>query len=126
VAWGEMDAFQHLNNVVYFRYFEDARLAFFNQYNVLEFKESQNIGPILAATNCNFRIPLEYPDRIHISVRVRVLSPKKLAMEYVVYSETHDAVAAEGEGLIVFYDYAKGKSAEMPAPLLARMKALEA
>ena len=118
VIWGDMDAFEHINNTVYFRYFEDARLEFFNRFGVNEYKAKHKIGPILAATNCNFKLPLTYPDRIHIGARYKTLPPKKINMEYVVYSEKLNGIAAEGEGLLVFYDYEQGRSCEIPSEIL--------
>ena len=64
VIWGDMDAFSHVNNTVYFRYFEDARMAFFEKTGVIAHMDSTNIGPILASTQCQFRAPLSYPDHI--------------------------------------------------------------
>ena len=125
VIWGDMDAFGHINNTVYFRYFEDARIAYFDQIGVHEQMEQFNIGPILAYTHCNFRLPLDYPDRIHIAVRSSILSAKKLNMEYVVFSERHGAITADGEGLIVYYDYAGGKSCEIPEAIVVAIKELE-
>jgi len=49
LAWGEMDAFQHLNNVVYFRYFESARIAYFDAIEAMTVMETTGVGPILAA-----------------------------------------------------------------------------
>ena len=121
VVWGDMDAFQHVNNTVYFRYFEDARWEFFNRSGVNAYKEKHNIGPILAATNCDFRLPLAFPDRIHIGARYTVPSPKKINMEYAVYSEKLDAIAAEGEGLLVYYDYGQGQSCDVPREILDRI-----
>lgn len=122
VIWGDMDAFEHVNNTVYFRYFEDARIEFFKRFGVNEYKAEHNIGPILAATNCNFKLPLTYPDRVYIGTRYTVISPKKLNMEYVVYSERFDGIAAEGEGLLVYYDYNSGKSCEIPNEILERLE----
>ena len=62
VIWGDMDAFGHVNNTVYFRYFEDARIAYFDEIGINDFKEKSQLGPILATTHCNFKCPLEYPD----------------------------------------------------------------
>lgn len=118
VIWGDMDAFEHVNNTVFFRYFEDARWEFFNRFGVNEYKAKHNVGPILATTNCNFKQPLTYPDRIHIGARHTLLSPKKFSMEYVVYSEKLDAIAAEGEGLLVYYDYGQGRSCDIPDEIM--------
>ena len=122
VIWGDMDAFEHVNNTVFFRYFEDARWEFFNRFGVHEYKSKHNVGPILAATNCDFRLPLTFPDRIHIAARYTIPSPKKISMEYMVYSEKHDDIAAEGEGLLVYYDYAQGRSCEIPSEILGRLE----
>lgn len=121
VLWGDMDAFEHVNNTVYFRYFEDARLAFFERVGIGEYKDAHKIGPILAATNCNFKLPLTYPDHIHIGARYEVISPKKINMHYAVYSEHFDAIAAEGEGLLVYYDYGAGESCEIPSVIRTRL-----
>ena len=118
VIWGDMDAFGHVNNTVFFRYFEDARWEFFNRFGVNECKEKHNIGPILAATDCNFKLPLTYPDRIHIGARYTILPPKKISMEYVIYSEKLDGIAAEGQGLLVYYDYGQGRSCDIPSEIL--------
>ena len=50
VAWGEMDALGHVNNVAYFRYFENARIAYFERIKMWNFMEKTGIGPILAST----------------------------------------------------------------------------
>ena len=125
IIWGDMDAFGHINNTVYFRYFEDARIAYFDQIGVHEQMKQFSVGPILATTKCNFRLPLDYPDHIHIATRASILSPKKLNMEFVVFSERHGAITAEGDGLIVYYDYANGKSCEIPDAIVTAIKTLE-
>ena len=121
VIWNDMDAFQHVNNTVYFRYFEDARWEFFNKIGVNEYKAKHNIGPILAATSCDFKLPLTFPDRIHIGARYTIPSPKKINMKYAVYSEKLDGIAAEGESLLVYYDYSQNRSCEIPSDLLDRI-----
>ena len=50
VVWGDMDSYQHVNNVVYFRYFENARLEYFRRLDWFEYEKQTGIGPILAAT----------------------------------------------------------------------------
>jgi len=125
VIWGDMDAYGHVNNTVYFRYFEDARIAYFDKIGVQEHKDKMQIGPILATTNCDFRLPLEYPDRVQIVTRGHILSPKKFNMYYGVYSERFGGMAAEGEGLLVYYDYAGGKSCEIPDAVVTAINALE-
>lgn len=125
VSWGDMDAFEHVNNTVFFRYFEDARIAYLEKVGALEHMGRSNIGPILANAMCNFLLPLDFPDCIHIGVRANILSPKKMNMEFAVFSEKQDAVVARGEGLVVYYDYKKGRSCEIPETIVAAIEALK-
>ncbi|GJM09849.1 MAG: thioesterase [Lysobacteraceae bacterium] len=124
VHWGDMDAFNHVNNTVYFRYFEDARIAFFDRTGINTYMKENKIGPILAATNCDFRLPVSYPDRIHIGVSCSIIGPKKMNMQYAVYSEQFSKVAADGEGLVVYYDYCAGNSCEIPDSIVQAIKNL--
>src|SRR5690348_9736179 len=70
VAWGEMDYYRHVNNVVYFRYFENARLEYFRRLDWFEYERVTGVGPILAATQARFRKPLTYPDRVTVAARI--------------------------------------------------------
>ena len=126
VAWGEMDAYQHVNNVVYFRYFENSRLEYFRRLNWLAMQNDTGVGPILASTQARFRKPLTYPDDILIAARISEVSEDRLKMEHRIVSRRHNAVATEGEGIIVTFDYARGAKALVPDELRRRIAALEA
>ena len=123
LIWGDMDAYQHINNTVYFRYFEDIRMAYFEKIGVNAHMEQHNQAPILARTECDFRSPLIYPDQIVIATNCQPLSEKKFNMDYVIYSEQQDRLVAEGSGLGVYYDFNEHKSCKIPADIVARMKA---
>ncbi len=125
VAWGEMDAFQHLNNTVYFRYFESARIAYFERLDLLELMTQKGIGPILASTSCNFRIPLTYPDKVLSGAKVTKIEKDRFTMNYIVVSTKHQKTAAEGEGLIVAYDYRENKKSMIPQKLRDRIMNIE-
>jgi acyl-CoA thioester hydrolase len=124
VAWGEMDAFQHVNNVAYFRYFENARLEYFKRMG-WGVARPEGVGPIVASIRARFRKPLVYPDVIAIGARVPSLGEDRFTIEHVVVSRRLGAVATEGEALIVTFDYAQGKKAMIPAELRRRIEALE-
>src|SRR2546421_12621612 len=70
VVWGEMDAYRHVNNTVYFRYFENARLEYFRRLDWPALEKETGVGPILSATQARFRKALSYPDTIWISAKV--------------------------------------------------------
>lgn len=125
IAWGEMDAFGHVNNVAYFRYFESARIAYFSALGYLDLVRTTGVGPILAATECRFRLPLAYPDTITVGARVTEVHEDEFLMRYVVVSHAHGRVAAEGSGRIVSYDYEQKRRAPLQASLRDRLGQLE-
>ena len=125
LSWSQMDAFQHINNAVYFRYFEDIRIAYFERIKVIEHMNKTQIGPILASTSCDFRAPLTYPDTIQIATIVEDIESNRFTMKYLVYSERLNKIAAEGEGLIVYYDYQRERSCEIPEVILSSINALQ-
>ena len=125
LLWGDMDAFEHVNNTVYFRYFEDIRIQYFKDAGVMAYMQQHNIGPILANTQCQFRLPLKFPDSITISSRVHSMQGKRFTMDYHVHSKTHNQLAAEGSGLIIFYNYDKQHSCDIPEEIKTNINAME-
>lgn len=125
VAWGEMDAFQHVNNVVYFRYFESARIAYFEKLDILDLMNRTGIGPILASTSCSFRIPLKYPDKVLSGVRVTNIGEDRFIMNYIVVSVKNKKVAAEGDGVIVTFNYRENRKSLIPEELRQSILAFE-
>src|SRR5262245_40278885 len=81
VIWGDMDSYQHVNNVVYFRYFENGRLEYFRRIGWFEIEAATGVGPILASTQARFRRPLTYPDTISIGTRVSSIETDRVTFE---------------------------------------------
>lgn len=125
VAWGEMDAFGHVNNIIYFRYFESVRIAYFTRLEYMDLMRAGGVGPILAATDCRFRLPLEYPDIVTAAARVTEVGADDSVMRYLVVSHRHQRVAAEGGSRIVNYDYENKCKAPLPHELRERLAHIE-
>ncbi|HET6490062.1 MAG TPA: thioesterase family protein [Syntrophales bacterium] len=125
VVWGEMDAFGHVNNIVYFRYFETARIAYFETLNTPEFLGRDPVGPILAETTCRFRAALAYPDTVSIGAKVARLGEDRFVMHYIVFSHRLRRIAAEGEGVMVCFDYRQNHKAPIPDKLRRRIEEIE-
>src|SRR5215467_841217 len=92
VVWGEMDSYRHVNNVVYFRYFENARLEYFRRLDWFEFEKQTGIGPILGATQARFRRPLTYPDTIRIAARISQIGDDRMTMAHIIVSLEQQAI----------------------------------
>jgi acyl-CoA thioester hydrolase len=125
VVWGDMDSYQHVNNVVYFRYFENARLEYIRRLDWFAFQEATGIGPILASTQARFRRPLTYPDTIHIGVRLLEMKEDRFTIEHHIVSEKLNDVATQGQGILVAYHYPTNEKTLLPEEMKERILALE-
>jgi acyl-CoA thioester hydrolase len=121
VAWADMDVFGHVNNTVYFRYFESARVAFLEAIGFADGGPGGGVGGILASTHCRFRRPLTYPDTVRVGTRVTEVGEDRFGMDYVVVSSAQDAVVAEGGAVVVAYDYDIRRKAPIPDAVRDRM-----
>lgn len=114
VQWGELDAYGHVNNTVFFRWFESARIAFLDRCGLLETMDRDRIGAILHSTSCRFRRPVFFPDTVLVGGIAAAVGQDRFTMRYRVVSLHQDAVAADGEGVIVSYDYTKRDKVMLP------------
>jgi acyl-CoA thioester hydrolase len=124
VQWGEMDAYGHVNNAVYFRYFESARIAFLDACGFLETYERDKIGAILHSTACRFRQALQFPDTVQVGVRATEIGDDRFTNEYRVISLAQDQIAAEGHGVIVSFDYRTRRKAALPPSVRKKLNSL--
>jgi acyl-CoA thioester hydrolase len=125
VGWGDLDSFGHVNNAVYFRYFEHARIHYFQEIGMLDQMEASGIGPILARTDCRFRRAVSFPDSLSLSTRVATLGSDRFSMHYRLRSEQQNDVVAYGSGDIVMFDYRNNCKAPLPDTLRAKITKLE-
>jgi acyl-CoA thioester hydrolase len=124
LAWGEMDAYGHINNINYLRYFETARIQYFLENRLIDLKSETGLGTILAQTTCKYHKPLTFPDQIVVGAKVKSMSKSSFVMEYLIVSEKV-GVAASGEGVIVMYDYNASQKAELPLVIKAAIEEIE-
>lgn len=125
VAWGEMDSYQHVNNIVYLRYFESVRMAYFEQCGFHAHHLQHGVGPILAETACKFLKPLTYPDTVLAAARVTEVGVDRFRQEYALVSQKENRLCALGHGVIVSYDYRALKKTALPLAMVETIKALE-
>ena len=127
VAWGDMDAFAHVNNTVYLRWFESGRIAYFRAVGIEGASNDAKVGPILARATCDYKIPVEFPDTVTIRARVSKLGNTSFTMSYQVASDVHGGrIAAQGEGIVVMFDYGAGVKVPIPDELRKRIRDLQA
>ncbi len=113
VAWGDMDAFGHVNNTVYLKYFETARVRYFDSIPELAGFKGDEI-PVLANISCMFKKPVVYPDTLTLKVGVTELGHASLKMSCEMISPKV-GLAAFAVCTIVLVDIKKGHSVRMPS-----------
>lgn len=123
VHWGEQDGFGHVNNVVFIRWFESARIEHMNLIGVR--LTTEGVGPILAAVNCNFRLQVRYPDTILSGARITRIGRSSMSIEHAVYSTAQSAVVADGDSTVVMFDYQNQASSPITAEIRAVIERLQ-
>ncbi len=114
ILWGDQDAFGHVNNVVYFRWCESARVAYLNDTGLQALMSQANLGPILASIKCDYLRQLNYPDTVRIGARITRISNKSVSMEHAIFSDSLQAIAAKSDSVVVLFDYGQQKSCAIP------------
>ena len=122
VQWGDMDAMQHVNNIMYLRYMESSRIKFFTDVLKIGFSPD-GVGAILAEIHCKYKFPLTYPDTVIAASRILPdsMDEYSVKIQHTIVSIKHQRVAAEGIARIVFYDYLEKKKAMIPEAVKMRL-----
>lgn len=118
VRFGDLDAMRHLNNVVYLRYFETARIAFIRELvpgHSPAAPEAEPWGLIFAECHINYRSPVYFDEEVEIACSVGEV--RRSAFQVLFRMTVDERLAAEGYGWLVGFDYAAEKSAPLPENL---------
>jgi acyl-CoA thioester hydrolase len=113
LRWGDMDALGHMNNTVYFRFLEQARISWFDRIGA-DYR-NQPEGAVLGSIACRFVLPVVYPADLEVTLLAGV--PRRST--FPLYSEIRDTgppgrVYARAEAVMVWIDLKEGKSRPLP------------
>ena len=127
VRFGDLDAMRHLNNVVYLRYFESARIAYLSELSPDHSPsnpERGSYGLIFAEGHINYRSPVHFDEEVE--VRCTIVEVRRSAFRMNFEMHVDDRLAAEGYGWLVGFDYSAQEAIRLPDDLRdALMDALE-
>ncbi len=113
IRWGDMDAYGHMNNTMYFFYTQEARFELLTDNGIKI--DLQGVAPVLAYTTCKFIKPIMYPETILVETWLVNIENKKTFFEHVIKSVNNtELVYAISEAIVVWYDFSTKKSIEMP------------
>jgi acyl-CoA thioester hydrolase len=122
VRFGDLDAMRHLNNVVFLRYFETARINFLRDLvpaHTPTRPESGGFGLIFAECHINYRAPVHYDEVV--AVACEVADVKRSSFRVPFRMTVGDRLAAEGYGVLVGFDYAAQRAMALPEPVRERL-----
>jgi acyl-CoA thioester hydrolase len=120
VRFRDLDAIGHVNNAVFFTYFEEGRKHF--SKNVFEVSDVSEFNFIMAHIQCDFIKPIQFNDRVILQMWVKDIGTKSFSFEYRLVDFSDEAmVYATGKSIQVCYDYQKNRSIEVPAKMRERL-----
>ncbi|MCR9287955.1 MAG: thioesterase family protein [Bacteroidetes bacterium] len=125
VHWGDMDSANHVNNLVYLRWAESARIKYFEKMGMDTSFSSVGTGPILGWQECKYIFPMTYPDTAIVGARTVEITEDRFFIECAIFSERHNRIAAISKQSIIPYSYGELKKVEMPDPWLEEIAKIE-
>lgn len=121
IRWGDMDAYGHVNNTVYFRYMEQARVEWIEALEVPVRPGGE--GPVIINASCTFLLPLTYPGTVEVRTFVGQPGRSSLPTYVEIRLVGDDRLFAEGAAKVVWMDTRSGKSVPLPAHVRAVLEA---
>jgi len=116
VLWGDMDAFGHVNNIIYLKWCETSRIELFckiwdlDGLKMDEILEKSGVGPILANFNTNYRFPVACPDTIFVKTRIKHIGNTSFGIEHQITSKNNGSkIVAEADSVVVMINYKTGE-----------------
>jgi acyl-CoA thioester hydrolase len=121
--WNDNDAYGHINNVVYYAFFDTAVNAYLIQSGTLDIRNSTVIG-LVVETQCQYFKPIAYPDTVHAGIRVAKLGTSSVRYEIGLFRNDDDAAAAQGHFVHVYTDRATNRPVPIPDETRRALSAL--
>lgn len=122
--WSEMDMFGHINNVSYFKFIQASRVNYWETIGLTKLHGEMSIGPMLASTSCKFLKPLFYPGNIITEARIDFMKNTSFGIHHRILNEGGE-ICAEGEDVIVMFDFNKNEKLTIPSEIRNTIEKLE-
>ncbi len=122
IRWGDMDALGHVNNTVYFRYMEQARIDWLGSLAAQGLGYAKGQGPVIVDASCTFREPLVYPGDVEVRMFLCNAGRTSVGSTYELWKD--DRLYADGAAKIVWIDLATGRPTPLPDAIAAPVRAL--
>ncbi|MCB1931919.1 MAG: acyl-CoA thioesterase [Candidatus Accumulibacter sp.] len=119
IRWGDMDAYGHVNNTVYFRYMEQARVEYLEALGIRVMP--QGSAPVIINAACTFLMPLNHPGMVEVRMFCGQPGRSSVPTHYEIRLQGDDTLYATGDAKIVWMDVATGRSVAIPEVVRAKL-----
>ncbi len=124
IRWGDMDAMGHVNNTVYFRYMEQARISWFDAL-VPEAEAWRSTAIVIANATCNYRRPMTYPGVVEVRLSIGAIGGSSVPTYYEMRVDADPAPYADGGAVVVFIGAQSQKPVRIPEEIRQRLERIE-
>ncbi|MDE1183768.1 thioesterase family protein [Paraburkholderia sp.] len=121
--WMDNDVYGHVNNVVYYSYFDTVVNEYLIRSGVLDFERGATIG-LVVETQCNYFASIAFPDRVEAGLRVTRLGATSVRYEVGLFRDGEAQACAQGHFVHVYVDRESRRPVSLPAPLRAALEPL--
>jgi acyl-CoA thioester hydrolase len=122
--WMDNDAYGHVNNVIYYSWFDTAVNAHLIEQGVLDIHHGETIGLVIE-TQCNYFAPLAFPQTIEAGIRVAKLGSSSVRYEVGLFAQAEPLTAAKGHFIHVYVDRVTRRPVPLPAPFKSLLEQLK-
>ena len=121
--WSEMDMFQHINNVSYFKFTQANRLKILETVGLTKLFAETKIGPTLAHTECDFKQELNYPGNVYVRSSINEIKNTSFVIQHQLFDDNQN-LCAQALDVIVVYDYSNEKKHPIPEDIRMELSQL--
>jgi len=121
--WGDNDVYGHVNNVVYYSFFDTVVNQYLIEQRVLNIEKSTIIG-LVVETQCQYFAPISFPDVVHAGLRVSKMGNSSVRYEIGLFRNEEKMASAQGYFVHVYVDRASRRSTALPADMRAALQKL--
>ena len=121
--WADNDAYGHVNNTVYYEWFDSAVNAWMVEQGLLDIANGDPIA-LVVETRCTYAAPLGFPQTVEIGLAVAELGRSSIRYRIGIFAEGSEDAAAEGEFVHVVVDRASRRPVEIPSDWRSKLEAI--
>lgn len=121
--WMDNDVYGHVNNVVYYSYFDTAVNGYLMAQGVLDYRQGETVG-LVVETGCQFFSPIAFPDTVTAGIRVTKIGTSSVRYEVGLFANDSDVAAAQGHFVHVYVGANDHQPAALPDAFRAALEPL--